>query len=160
MNMLGPVHAKEVPQDRRIDHLYILIFDRGGVLPNPAELDFTMQALSDDPTVDRILILSYGWNQDGCASYSAYRTLVDDLRANAGPNNLVLGGYRRGVELLANSDPPAPGHHPSITRCYRSHCLAARPLEAARIQDAQHDQQLAQSLQDGRGYLSLSAGAG
>ncbi len=61
------------------EHLYILSFDPWGVLTNPAELQYAIKELSGDKSVDKILILSYGWNNDGRRSYSAYRKLVEDL---------------------------------------------------------------------------------
>ena len=77
----------EEPQEKktaqRIEHLYILTFDQWGVLTNPAELDYAIKELSEDKSVDKILILSYGWNQDGRQSYSTYRKLVDDLSSSS-----------------------------------------------------------------------------
>jgi pimeloyl-ACP methyl ester carboxylesterase len=78
--------AAEEPQEektaQRVEHLYILTFDHWGVLTNPAELDYAIKELSEEKRVDKILILSYGWNQDGRQSYSTYRKLVDDLSSS------------------------------------------------------------------------------
>jgi pimeloyl-ACP methyl ester carboxylesterase len=64
---------------KRVEHLYILSFDKWGVLTNPAELKYTIQQLSEDASVERIIILSYGWAHDGRQSYSTYRKIVDQL---------------------------------------------------------------------------------
>jgi hypothetical protein len=77
--LLAAEEPLEEKPAQRIEHLYILTFDSWGVLTNPAELVYAIDELSEDTNVDKILILSYGWNQDGRESYSAYRKLVDDL---------------------------------------------------------------------------------
>jgi len=71
---------------QRIEHLYILSFDKWGVLTNPAELDYAIKNLSEDTSVKRVLILSYGWAHDGRGSYSTYRKLVEQL-ANSEENS-------------------------------------------------------------------------
>jgi hypothetical protein len=64
---------------KRVEHLYILSFDKWGVLTNPAELEYAIQQLRGDASIERIILLSYGWANDGRKSYSTYRSLVDQL---------------------------------------------------------------------------------
>jgi pimeloyl-ACP methyl ester carboxylesterase len=74
--------AKELLDEKsaqRIEHLYILTFDKWGVLTNPAELDYAIEKLSVETSIDKIIILSYGWAHDGRNSYSTYRKIVDKL---------------------------------------------------------------------------------
>lgn len=61
--------------------LFILSFNRWGDLANPAERDLAMQELADDRTIERIIIFSYGWANDGEASYGTYHDLLRELRA-------------------------------------------------------------------------------
>jgi pimeloyl-ACP methyl ester carboxylesterase len=77
--LLAAEEPLEEKSDKRIEHLYILTFDQWGVLTNPAELDYAIEELSEKKNIERIFILSYGWNQDGRESYSEYRKLVDEL---------------------------------------------------------------------------------
>jgi pimeloyl-ACP methyl ester carboxylesterase len=77
--LLAAEEPLEEKNSQRIEHLYILTFDQWGVLTNPAELDYAIKELSEEKRIDKILILSYGWNHDGRQSYSTYRKLVDQM---------------------------------------------------------------------------------
>lgn len=64
------------------EHLYILTFDAWGELQNPAERDFAREELARDQEIERIIIVSYGWANDGQASYDSYRLMADQMLAN------------------------------------------------------------------------------
>ena len=53
--------AAEEPEEenhfQRIEHLYILSFDQWGVLINPAELEFAIKELGEDPSVEQLFFL-------------------------------------------------------------------------------------------------------
>ena len=77
------VHAETVPHPAQesvgFQGLYLLQFNRWGDLINPAERDLAIEQLRGNPQVDRILIISYGWANDGEASYATYRRMLADL---------------------------------------------------------------------------------
>jgi hypothetical protein len=62
-----------------VPKLFILSFNRWGDLSNPAERDLAMRELAADPTIERIIIFSYGWANDGESSYATYYDLVNEL---------------------------------------------------------------------------------
>jgi pimeloyl-ACP methyl ester carboxylesterase len=65
----------EVP----VPKLFILSFNRWGDLSNPAERDLAMRELAADGAIERIIIFSYGWANDGESSYATYYDLVNAL---------------------------------------------------------------------------------
>ena len=69
-------------------YLYILSFDRWGDLISPNEVELAVQELSSTDEIERIIILSYGWNNERETSFGTYREL--------------LGEYLRSVELETN----------------------------------------------------------
>lgn len=69
--------------DVRAPHLYILSFNAWGEIQNPGERDFAREQLALDPDIDRIIVLSYGWANDGQASYATYRALLEQMLENA-----------------------------------------------------------------------------
>lgn len=79
--LCAPV-AAQAP-DSQIENLYILSFNAWGELQNPGERDLARQQLELNPDIERVIILSYGWANDGQASYATYRKLVDDMTAYA-----------------------------------------------------------------------------
>ena len=58
-------HAQE---NSPTDHLYILNFDAWGELQNPGERDSAIEQMSRDRGIERVIIMSYGWGNDGPAS--------------------------------------------------------------------------------------------
>ncbi len=60
---------------------YLMSFDRFGQLSSPYERDLAIRELQSDSNVRRILLIAYGWANDGESSLGAYTELVDDLLA-------------------------------------------------------------------------------
>lgn len=97
--------------------LYILSFNAWGELQNPAERDFAREQLALDPTIERIIVLSYGWANDGQASYATYRSLVEQMLANAPPEGrknlaVIAVGWdssQSGFRKLTHDIIPLPG---------------------------------------------------
>jgi len=109
-------HADEPERSSR-DRFYLLTFDRYGQLSNPYERELALKELKADPDVSRILIIAYGWANDGDASLGAYRELIDDLllqeRAATGAGRTVIFGIgwdssQTGFRKLANDLVPLP----------------------------------------------------
>src|SRR5215510_6981035 len=63
-------------QESQFHGFYLLSFDRYGRLTNPYELDLAILELREHPEVERIVIVAYGWANDGEASLGAYQTLL------------------------------------------------------------------------------------
>ena len=59
--------------------LYLLSFNRWGDLENPGERSFAITELRNHPEVDRIVLFSYGWANDGEASYATYRSTLEEI---------------------------------------------------------------------------------
>lgn len=77
-------------------HLFILSFDAWGELQNPAERDFAREQLEQNRGIERIIVLAYGWANDGQASYATYRRLVEEIMANA-----PLEGRKQEIAVIA-----------------------------------------------------------
>lgn len=84
------------PRKSNIEHLYVLSFDAWGELQNPSERELAIEELRDNPEIERIIILSYGWANDGRAAYSTYRRIVNEMTANL-PTEVA----RRKVAVIA-----------------------------------------------------------
>ncbi len=70
--------------------LHLLSFNRWGELANPAELELVVRVLREEPSVQRIFVLSYGWAKDAEASWPEYQEMLEGL----------------GGELTTGSTPP------------------------------------------------------
>lgn len=72
--------------------LYVLSFNRWGNLATIAEREQIIDALTEGPPVDQIVVFSYGWANDGELSYGIYRELVDEIedKAPARPNGRAI----------------------------------------------------------------------
>jgi hypothetical protein len=112
----GPVLAQVAAG--RVPNLYILSFNRWGELENPAELELAMAELKERRQIERIIIFSYGWANDGEASYHTYRTLLQDIAAHAPPDRprpptaVIAVGWdssQTGFRKLFNNIIPFPG---------------------------------------------------
>lgn len=57
-------------------YLYLLSFDRWGDLLSPHEVELAISQLGGSDQIERIIILSYGWNNDRETSYDTYRSLL------------------------------------------------------------------------------------
>lgn len=77
------------------EHLYILTFNAWGELQNPTERDFAREDLARNEEIERIVIVSYGWANDGQASYDSYRLMVDQMLAN-----LPEGSRRKNLAII------------------------------------------------------------
>jgi hypothetical protein len=62
---------------------YLLSFDRYGALANRFERDLAIEELKANRQIDRIIIMSYGWANDGEASFAAYQNLIMKIRKNS-----------------------------------------------------------------------------
>lgn len=66
--------------------LFILSFNRWGELSNPAEVDLAKRELAASPEIERIVIFSYGWANDGEASYASYHKLLQEMSSYRRPD--------------------------------------------------------------------------
>jgi hypothetical protein len=80
---LGHVAGAADRGDLPFQGLYLLNFNRWGELLSEAERDLAINELRENREVDRILIFSYGWANDGEASYATYRRILGDLASQA-----------------------------------------------------------------------------
>lgn len=103
---------------RAIANLHILSFNAWGELQNPAELELARERLRLNTDIDRIIILSYGWANDGQASYAAYRRMVLELSRHIPPNQrrpnvaVIAVGWdssQSGLRKLLTDIVPLPG---------------------------------------------------
>lgn len=105
--------------DSGIEGFYILNFNSYGELDAPFERDQIIQDLSEASDIERVLIISYGWANDGEGSYGIYRELVYDLLANRPndnrqppPKTIVIGvgwdSSQTGFRKLASNLIPFP----------------------------------------------------
>jgi hypothetical protein len=112
----GPLPAQQTTN--RLPNLYILSFNRWGELKNPAELELAMVELEQQPGIERIIIFSYGWANDGEASYHTYSKLIEAIAAHAPtdrprPSSAVIAvgwdSSQTGFRKLFNNVIPFPG---------------------------------------------------
>ncbi|MEE3329988.1 MAG: hypothetical protein VX246_03880 [Myxococcota bacterium] len=105
--------------DAGIEGFYILNFNYSGELDAPFERDQIIQDLSEKSDIERVLIISYGWANDGEGSYGIYRELVYDLLADRPndsrqppPKTIVIGigwdSSQTGFRKLASNLIPFP----------------------------------------------------
>ncbi len=66
-------------QEPMFHGLYVLSFNRWGNLVDPFEVELAVQEMRAHLGIKRILVISYGWANDGEVSYSTYRHLLDDF---------------------------------------------------------------------------------
>jgi hypothetical protein len=69
--------AEAAVGERDFHGFYLLSFDRYGQLSSPYERDLAIAELRDNPEVERIAVVAYGWDNDGGTSLASY----DELRA-------------------------------------------------------------------------------
>ena len=77
-----PLGAQTQPAAER-PHLYVLQFNRWGDLVNPLERDLVASDLANDPNIRRVVIVSYGWANDGESSTATYAQLLLDMAEHA-----------------------------------------------------------------------------
>lgn len=103
--------------DDAIEGFYLLNFNRWGELETPLERDQIIEDLLAGGEIQRVLIISYGWANDGESSYGIYRELVRDLLpeptdGSSYPKAVVIGvgwdSSQTGVRKLANDLIPFP----------------------------------------------------
>ena len=101
----------------RIEGFYILDFNRYGELQSPSEREQIVDDLSARDDIERIMIVAYGWANDGEASYGIYRELMRDVlelrdASTPMPRTAVIGigwdSSQTGFRKLANDLIPFP----------------------------------------------------
>lgn len=84
----GVDETETAPESRQI-RINILNFNRWGELANPEELELAKLQLRDfDP--ERVIIMCYGWGNDGRQSAATYYSLVRSLRRPEGSETVSL----------------------------------------------------------------------
>ncbi len=77
---------------RGFQAMYVLNFNRGGELVNPAERELAIAELSEFKAgIDRIVIFSYGWANDGESSYATYRNTLEEMVRHIDPSRRTVG---------------------------------------------------------------------
>lgn len=74
--------AQEVPG--AAGRVHVLSFNRWGDLVTPLERDLAARDLGSNPSLERIFVLSYGWNNDRETAYEIYRTFLRGYGAEMG----------------------------------------------------------------------------
>jgi pimeloyl-ACP methyl ester carboxylesterase len=96
---------------------YLLSFDRYGGLASRYERDLAIEELQANREVTRIVIISYGWANDGESSFATYQSLITDIQASvgepAGPGTVAVFGVgwdssQSGFRKLFNGVLPLP----------------------------------------------------
>ena len=88
--LAAPLHAepKENAGGAPRPKIFVLSFNRWGDIANPAEVDLVKHELANDSSIERIIIFSYGWLNDGESSYATYYGLVDDMYRHLKPGEV------------------------------------------------------------------------
>jgi hypothetical protein len=76
----GPVQA---PGPEGFQGLYLLQFNRWGDLINPDERDLAIVQMRGNPALHRVIVISYGWSNEGESSYATYRRMIADIAQSA-----------------------------------------------------------------------------
>jgi hypothetical protein len=91
---------------------YLLSFDRYGRLTNPYELDLAVLELRAHAEVERIVIVAYGWANDGEASLGGYQTLLSGIVEQLPGRTAIIGvgwdSSQTGIRKLFNDLIPLP----------------------------------------------------
>ncbi len=93
-----PLRAEptEAPADSPRPRIFVLSFNRWGDIANPAEVNLVKHELASDPSIERIIIFSYGWLNDGESSYATYHNLFEEMY-----HHLKPGEVRPRVAVIA-----------------------------------------------------------
>src|SRR5688572_27531620 len=75
---LAPSRSAAEERDPDFHGFYLFTFDRYGELTSIAERDLALEELARHK-VERIVVVSYGWANDGELSYGAYQDLMKRL---------------------------------------------------------------------------------
>ncbi len=112
-----PASAVEVQTEAPLPKLFIISFNRWGEVSNPAEVALAKREIAADPNIDRIVIFSYGWSNDGESSYATYYELLKELASHAPadrpvPRSVVIAvgwdSAQSGFRKLFNDIMPFP----------------------------------------------------
>ncbi|MCA9512765.1 MAG: hypothetical protein KC560_18800 [Myxococcales bacterium] len=96
---------------------FVLGFNRWGELQAPGEREQLIAHLRENPQIERLILISYGWANDGESSYGTYIELLRDLLASAPergpqiPTTVIAIGWdssQTGFRKLANDLIPFP----------------------------------------------------
>lgn len=113
----GLAVAQHPPPAFERPHLYVLAFNRWGDLVNPLERDLVASDLANDPRIRRVVIVSYGWANDGESSTATYAELLRDMAEHAertaepGSTAVIAVGWdssQTGFRKLLNDLSPLP----------------------------------------------------
>jgi pimeloyl-ACP methyl ester carboxylesterase len=113
-----PAPSAQENEPEPFQGLYLLSFNRWGDLENPAERSFAINELREHPEVDQIVLFSYGWANDGEASYATYRSTLEEIishippRPDAGRTAIIAVAWdssQTGFRKLFNDILPLPG---------------------------------------------------
>jgi hypothetical protein len=85
---LAPSNGSANERDPDFHGFYLFTFDRYGELTSIAERDLALEELARHK-VDRIVVVSYGWANDGELSYGAYQDLLKRLSHGRAQNERV-----------------------------------------------------------------------
>jgi len=104
-----------LPED--VVGFFVLSFNRWGELRAAGEREQLISHLRANPQIERLLVISYGWANDGESSYGTYLELVRDLLATRHeaakriPTSVIAIGWdstQTGFRKLANDLIPFP----------------------------------------------------
>jgi hypothetical protein len=113
-----PAAAPEPAASAQAGPLYVLNFSNTGELLSPAELELAVRELSENTRIRNLVVIAYGWSNDGEASRTAYLDMVGGLtravgRTRVRPETAVIAvgwdSSQTGFRKLFNSILPLPG---------------------------------------------------